>query len=188
MKIGAVLAYLANMVEDMTLSKLVNMVYLIDVEFMRLRGFPITWLDYCAWDDGPASPELYALKDKCNHFSQYVETVTNNKGDLVVLPLIAIDKDPFGPFGEISDYEFTIINAILSKYSDYSSDDLSLHNTMPNSLWANTKIVNHAEFISGRSAKLLDLRDVIQGNEDLCEVYEDARWDMEFQAHLNGKA
>lgn len=186
-KIGALLAYLANMVEDMTLSKLVNMVYLIDVEFVRLRGFPLTWLDYYAWADGPVSPELYAIKDKCNHFSDFVVAKTNAKQDLVIIPLIQVDNNPFGPFGEISEYELSIVDTIISEYGYISLDDLRLHNMRANSLWAKSKKINCTESMGCKADLSIDLLDEIRDNQEACQVYEDARWSMEFQAQLDRK-
>ena len=61
-RIGALLAYIANKVPGITMRKMLKIIYLIDERFMRLRGFPFTWLDYYVWEKGPVAPEVYSIK------------------------------------------------------------------------------------------------------------------------------
>ena len=57
-KNGALLAYIASNIPGINLRKLLKVVYLIDEQFMKLRGFPLTWFDYYAWAKGPVAPEV----------------------------------------------------------------------------------------------------------------------------------
>ena len=166
--------------------KMLKIVYLIDERFMRLRGFPFTWLDYYVWEKGPVAPEVYSIKKEDNCFNDFVRTKRSDDGKVVILPVITVDNDSIDPFGEISEYDLSIIDEELSRYGDKSADWLTNQTHLPDALWTKTKEEHHVEFREGKSDCLIELMDLIKGDEDLCEVYEDAKWNIGFQAQLNG--
>ncbi len=185
-RIGALLAYIANKVPGITMRKMLKIIYLIDERFMRLRGFPFTWLDYYVWEKGPVAPEVYSIKKEDNCFSDFVKTKRSADDKVVILPVMPVDKDSVDPFGEISEYDLSIIDEELSRYGDKSADWLTNQTHLPDALWTKTKEEHHVEFREGKSDCRIELMDLIKGDEDLCEVYEDAKWNIGFQAQLNG--
>lgn len=184
-KTGALLAYIANKVPQINMRKMLKIVYLIDERFMKLRGFPFTWLDYYVWEKGPVAPEIYSLKNQDNPFSDFVKATKSENGKFIIRPLIPVDNDPAGPFGELSDYDLSIIDEELSKYGEKSADWLTDQTHLPDTLWTKTKSEHKVEFKDGKSDCSIDLTELIKNDEDLCEVYEDAKWSLEFQAQLN---
>ena len=112
-RIGALLAYIANKVPGITMRKMLKIIYLIDERFMRLRGFPFTWLDYYVWEKGPVAPEVYSIKKEDNCFSDFVKTKRSADDKVVILPVMPVDKDSVDPFGEISEYDLSIIDEEL---------------------------------------------------------------------------
>ena len=185
-KNGALLAYIANKVPNISMRKLLKIVYLIDERFMILRGFPFTWLDYYVWEKGPVAPEIYSIKNKENFFSDYVEAVRSVNDKIIIKPLFPINNEPMGPFGELSEFDLTIINEELAKYGDKSADWLTDQTHLPDTLWTKTKQEHHVVFHEGKSDCLIELINLIKDNSDLCEIYEDAKWNIDFQAQLNG--
>ncbi len=186
-KNGALLAYIANKVPGINMRKMLKIVYLIDERFMLTRGFPLTWLDYYVWEKGPVAPEIYSIKERNNFFSDFVKATKSEEGKLIIYPLIPINNNPNGPFGELSEYDLSIIDEELSKYGDKSADWLTDQTHLPDALWTKTKLENNVQFHNGKSDCRVDLKDLIKEDEDLCEVYEDAKWNMGFQAQLNGQ-
>lgn len=184
-KTGALLAYIANKVPQINMRKMLKIVYLIDERFMQLRGFPFTWLDYYVWEKGPVAPEIYSLKNQDNYFSDFVKATKSEDGKFIIRPLIPVDNDPAGPFGELSDYDLSIIDEELSKYGEKSADWLTDQTHLPDTLWTKTKSEHKVEFKDGKSDCSIDLTELIKNDEDLCEVYDDAKWSLEFQAQLN---
>lgn len=185
-KIGALLAYIADRVPGINMRKMLKIVYLIDERFMKFRGFPFTWLDYYVWEKGPVAPEIYNIKKEENCFSEFVKATRSKNNKVVILPLIPVNDDPSGPFGEISEYDLSIINEELTKYGDKSADWLTDQTHLPDVLWTKTKSEHHVKFTDGKSDCRINLTDLIKEDKDLCEVYEDARWNIDFQAQLNG--
>ncbi|MBD5336488.1 MAG: SocA family protein [Bacteroides sp.] len=186
-KTGALLAYIANKVPNINMRKMLKIVYLIDERFMQLRGFPFTWLDYYVWEKGPVAPEIYSLKNQDNYFSDFVKVTKSEDGKLIIRPLITINSDPFGPFGELSEYDLSIIDEELSKYGDKSADWLTDQTHLPDALWTKTKVEHRVIFKDGKSDCSIDLTELIKNDEDLCEVYADAKWSMGFQAQLKSQ-
>lgn len=184
-KNGALLAYIANKVPGISMRKMLKIIYLIDERFMKLRGFPFTWLDYYVWEKGPVAIEIYSIKKKDNYFSDFVKTTRLND-KVVILPLFPINNDPTGPFGEISEYDLSIINEELEKYGNKSADWLTDQTHLPDALWTQTKLDCHVEFKDGKSNCRINLVNLIKNDENLCEIYEDAKWNINFQAQLNG--
>lgn len=185
-KIGALLAYIANKVPNISMRKMLKIFYLIDERFMTLRGFPFTWLDYYVWEKGPVAPEIYDIKNNDNFFADFVKSTRSVDNKVILLPLFSINNRPNGPFGEISEYELLIINQELEKYGDKSDDWLTDQTHLPDALWTKTKLENNIEFQDGKSDCRIDLLNLIKDDEDLCEIYEDAKWNIDFQAQLNG--
>lgn len=186
-KNGALLAYIANKIPEINMRKMLKIIYLIDERFMRLRGFPLTWLDYYVWEKGPVAPEVYSLKDKDNCFSDFVKTKRSANNKVIIYPLFAINNDPSGPFGELSEFDLSIIDEELSKYGDKSADWLTNQTHLPDTLWSKAKAEGHVEFIDGKSDCRIDMTNLIMDDEDLREVYEDAKWNIGFKAQLNNK-
>ena len=186
-KTGALLAYIANKVPEINMRKMLKIVYLIDERFMRLRGFPFTWLDYYVWEKGPVAPEIYSLKNEDNCFSDFVNATKSENGKLIIRPMFPINSDPAGPFGELSEYDLSIIDEELSKYGDKSADWLTDQTHLPDTLWTKTKSENKVVFKDGKSDCCIDLTELIKDDENLCEVYEDAKWNIGFQAQLNSQ-
>ena len=186
-KTGALLAYIANKVPNINMRKMLKIVYLIDERFMQLRGFPFTWLDYYVWEKGPVAPEIYSLKNKDNYFSDFVRATKSKEGKLIIRPMFPINSDPAGPFGELSEYDLSIIDEELSKYGDKSADWLTDQTHLPDTLWTKTKSENKVVFKDGKSDCSIDLTELIKNDEYLYEVYEDAKWNIGFQAQLNSQ-
>lgn len=186
-KNGALLAYIANKVPNINMRKMLKIIYLIDERFMTLRGFPFTWFDYYVWEKGPVAPEIYSIKNEDNYFSDFVIAKKSEDDKVIILPLIPISDDPSGPFGELSEYDLSIIDEELLKYGDKSADWLTDQTHLPDALWTKTKLESNVKFQDGKSDCRIDLTDLIKNDEDLCEVYEDAKWNIGFQAQLNSQ-
>lgn len=182
---GALLTYIANKVPGITLRKLLKILYLIDEKFVMLRGFPLTWFDYYVWVKGPVAPEVYDIKETNKYFADFVEAKRSTDNKVIICPLFSIDRNPERPFGELSEYDLSIVDEKLRKYGDKSADWLTDQTHMSDTLWSKTKMSHNVKFISGKSDCKIDLTQLISNDADLLDIYEDAEWNMAFQARLN---
>lgn len=182
-KNGMLLAYIANRVPDIHLRKLLKLVFLLDEAFIKERGYPLTWFNYYAWAKGPVAREVYDIKN--GNFAEYVtahrETLPEEEKPKWVVNV----KEPFSKWKmlDFSAAEINAIDAQLDKYADMTADELTALTHQPGSLWSLTVEENGLTFDEKhkKSDVEIPLTRHIQSDKGLMEVYEDAKWNMEFQ-------
>ncbi len=176
-KNGVLLAYLAERIPNVTLRKLLKLVYLTDEKFTIERGFPLTWFNYFAWKKGPVAPEVYDVKN--GSFADFVQCHRNSNDKYEVSPVGgALTEDRLTLS---SRYEMNMIDEIISKYGSMSADELTDITHLENTLWS--KVVNENKLTfsdSGRSDCEIHLNRLIEGDEEKEEVFEDALEYMQF--------
>ena len=176
-KNGVLLAYLAERIPNVTLRKLLKLVYLTDEKFTIERGFPLTWFNYFAWKKGPVAPEVYGVKN--GSFADFVQCHRNSNDKYEVSPVGgALTEDRLNLY---SRYEMNMIDEIISKYGSMSADELTDITHLENTLWS--KVVNENKLTfsdSGRSNCEIHLNRLIEGDEEKEEVFEDALEYMQF--------
>lgn len=176
-KNGVLLAYLAERIPNVTLRKLLKLVYLTDEKFTIERGFPLTWFNYFAWEKGSVAPEVYDVKN--GSFADFVQCHRNSNDKYEVSPVSgALTEDRLNLY---SRYEMNMIDEIISKYGSMSADELTDITHLENTLWS--KVVNENKLTfsdSGRSGCEIHLNRLIEGDEEKEEVFEDALEYMQF--------
>lgn len=181
---GALLAYIAKNVPSINLRKLLKIVYLIDEKFMKLRGFPLTWFDYYAWAKGPVAPEVYDIKNGA--FNDYVTCMENNEHKYIVDSVITNKYQVLKQMEDYSQYEMEVIDSVLSIYGFMSADDLTDITHEENSLWSRVVAEHKLSFENeSKSNVAIPLTILNEGDAEKMETYDDARWNIEFQALLN---
>ena len=58
-KIGNLVCYIAEKTPQLSLTKLLKLLYIIDERSIMSIGSPITWLEYKAWAEGPVAEDIY---------------------------------------------------------------------------------------------------------------------------------
>ena len=101
-KNGVLLAYLTERIPNVTLRKLLKLVYLTDEKFTIERGFPLTWFNYFAWKKGPVAPEVYDVKN--GSFADFVQCHRNSNDKYEVSPVSgALTEDRLNLYSTFSD-------------------------------------------------------------------------------------
>lgn len=182
-KNGMLLAYIANRVPDIHLRKLLKLVFLLDEAFIKERGYPLTWFNYYAWAKGPVAKEVYDIKN--GSFAEYVTAHRATFPETEKPQWVVNVKEPFSKWKmmDFSAAEINAIDTLLDKYADLSADELTALTHQPESLWS--QIVEEYGLVFDEKHKQSDveipLTRLIQSDKDLMEVYEEAKWNMEFQ-------
>lgn len=181
-KNGALLAYIAKNVPGINLRKLLKIVYLIDERFMELRGFPLTWFEYYAWEKGPVAPDVYAVKNGA--FSEYVTCHRNDAGQNIIESVLPHRYHVLKQMDVFSSYEMGVIDDILFRYADKSADELSELTHETDSLWSRVVAENGLTFVTdSRSEVPVPLTLLNDGNEEKQDTYAEA---MEYMQFCNG--
>lgn len=182
-KNGALLAYIAKNIPNIHLRKLLKIVYLIDKKFMELRGFPLTWFDYYAWAKGPVAPEVYDVKTGA--FAEYVTCHKDENNSNIVEALLPSKYQVLKQMEIYSPFEMGVIDDIIFKYEDKTADELSELTHEEGSLWSMIVKQQNVDFVNGKSTVEIPLQ-LLNGDDiDKNEIYEEAKWNMGFQAALN---
>lgn len=177
-KNGALLAYIAEKNPNIHLRKLLKMVYLIDEKFMELRGFPLTWFNYKAWEKGPVATEVYAVKEGA--FGDFVNCQKDQEGKNIVTPVLQHDYLIGKQMEAYSQYEKEIIDSVIDAYSGKSADELSDITHQKDSLWTRIVDEQNVKFVDGKSNVEIPLTRLIEGDEEKNAVYEDVLDYMQF--------
>lgn len=173
LKIGNLLAYISASVPNINLRKLIKLVYLIDEESVICRGLSVTWLDYYVWEKGPVAPCIYNIKlNNGGAFSPYVSSHRNKEEKVIVTSNLSKADSVI----QFSKKELKLINSIIDRYGHMSADELSEITHRTGGLWETAKKASNLDFkkLDGRSDIKLNLKDLIQRDEEKMGVYEDA--------------
>jgi len=162
-KIGNLFIYLADNVDNLFLTKLLKLTYIIDELAVKETGTPVTWLRYKVWKMGPVPRKIHAnlTFESGDFFSEFidVEHVPELKGRKIK------SNNKFDD-SEFSDYEMELINKVIQEFGHFTSTELiqMLHHS--NSLWHKMVIEKNLQpiFDSGEestSPYSIDLKDAI---------------------------
>ncbi len=172
-KIGSLLSYISATIPEITLRKLIKLVFLIDEESVKTRGLSLTWLTYYAWEKGPVAPCIYEVKNNGGMFADFVNVRKNALEQNVITTRLELETCKL----TFSKKEQRLIDAILEKYGHMTADELTDITHAENGLWQKVtqKYVIDFEAQGGKSDVELNLTEWIASDEEKMAVYEDAR-------------
>lgn len=183
-KNGVLLAHISNKIPNIHLRKLLKIIYLIDEYFMAMRGFPLTWFDYYAWAKGPVAPEVYAVKN--NAFHEFVSLKRDENGKCIINSVQPHEFLIYKEMGEFSQSEIAAIDKLIAEFKNKSADDLSDITHVSTSIWSKVVAQNHISFETQKTSHFqVPLPMLFEEGDYRLAVFEDAQWNMEYQAMLN---
>ena len=138
-KLGNTAVYLSEHISDLSKTKLLKLLYLLDERSILERGFPFLNLQYKVWKIGPvAQPVFVDLSSEITMLAPYVHYVRNE-------PCRTSDSDwqrlaPNGPFcdDEFSAYDIELMDRVISEYGKLTAKELVNATHRPGSLWYET--------------------------------------------------
>jgi len=175
-KLIQLIVYLAQKVPDLSITKLLKLLYIIDETAILKYGIQVTWQDYNAWQYGPVIPELYKeLKNsKESELFNYLQTQTTSAGELITTPRSA-NLDLF------STNELEIIEQVIEKYKNWNANKLVEFLHQEGTLWS--KIIDNHDVIfteAGTSNYRINFSDLIKDKPMQKMFYAAARENIEF--------
>ncbi len=131
-KIGNLFIYLSNRIDNLFLTKLLKLTYIIDELAVKETGAPVTWLNYKVWKNGPVPQKVYynLRFENGQDFSDFikVEIEPKTSGQKIV-PVTSFDDSEF------SDYEIELFDKVISQFGTLNSSQLIDYLHIENSLW-----------------------------------------------------
>lgn len=205
------LAYIANRIPGIGMGKLHDFVYLLDVHFMKLRGFPMTWFDYYVGPMGPVAPDFFELMltGDSSKVTDGVYTVINGVDkvtdsvckvtDNIDADGVSIEKEAKDVFGK---RELAEIDKLIEAFGSCSAEELSEVIQREDSLWSKIVVENNLKFpdesnlgftdkddLFGHDDAMkldckIDLTRLFPENDKRHEIFQRARNVMEFQKYF----
>lgn len=124
-KIGNTIVYIAEKINDLSKTKLLKLLYILDEFSIRKGGIPFLNLKYKVWKFGPVSEELFVdlssgptlMKDYITKENDYIKA---NKG---------FDDSEF------SDNDIELMDIVIDRFGDKTAKDLIKYTHRENSPW-----------------------------------------------------
>lgn len=196
-KIGNLLNYLSNRIPELSMTKALKLMYLIDETSYMRTGVPVTWLDYKVWEMGPVAEELY-------NELKFDQTLIQNGEPLTLEEFISTEKKmnavgqleqitilPKGSYNldEFSEFETELIDNIIDRFGIYTAKQLIQLLHEENTLWHKSVIENNLllnfKLYSKKSNHTIDFAELIKENPILQMQAQSAFESMLFQEEMN---
>lgn len=117
-KIINLVVYLSSKVDDLYITKLLKLIYLIDEISVKESGVKITECEYKVWKRGPVNKELYnslSFDDRDSiGFNGKIKKEQTKYGQ-IIKPAATFNDDEF------SEYEKEIIDRVILKFGEYKA-------------------------------------------------------------------
>lgn len=150
-KVGNAVVYFATAIPELSKTKLLKLLYILDEISIKRSGIPILNLKYKVWKFGPVSEELFIdLSSEPTLLDKYIHR--ENDGNYIK-PKISFCDDEF------SDNDIELIDFVIEKFGNMSAKDLVSYTHRINSPWYNTakensvlelleqELINNTEYI-----------------------------------------
>jgi len=130
-KIGNTLVYFAERVIDLSKTKLLKLVYLLEETTVRKCARPFLNLDFEVWKLGPVAKDLFSDLSSTQQcmLKDYVRTKIGEEGRTYVTAIKDFEDDEF------SDMELSILDDVIERFGQLSAKELVELTHSPHSPW-----------------------------------------------------
>jgi len=185
-KIGNTIIYLSQHMGDLTKTKILKILFLLEEAAIKRSGQPFIGIDFQLWKLGPVAKDLFIdlSTDECPLLlNEYIERVAGDNKTFKA-------KAPFNK-DEFSVNDIKLMDIIIEFVKDKPAAYLVKHTHGPNSLWRRSalqygvlellenELVNSTEYE-------VDFSLLFPKPSYLSERFEDAKENFQFVKHLKG--
>ncbi len=196
-KIGNLLNFLSKRIPNLSMTKALKLLYLIDETAYIRSGSPITWFDYKIWEMGPVAEELYnelrydqsiLQNGEPINLSKFIKTEEIDSFDGRTKIITILPKGEYD-FGQFSSFEQELIENIVDRFGTYSAKQLIdlLHES--NTLWHKGVIDNNLQLnfkvYGKKSNHTIDFAELIKDDTMLQMAAQSAFESMQMQEEFD---
>jgi len=171
-KIGYTIVYLSTRIPQLSKTKLLKLLYILDEISIKKGGIPFLNLTYKLWKLGPVSKELFIdLSSEPKLLESFIERHIDGEKIYIKPKILFVDD-------EFSDNDIELIDYVIDKYGSETAKDLVSYTHRLNSPWYNTAIENNVlELLKNESINStdysIDMSQLISHDRRKKEVYFD---------------
>ncbi len=171
-KIGNSIIYLSERIGELSKTKALKLIYILDELSIKKSGIPFFNLKYKVWKFGPVSEEIFIdLSSETTLLKNYIER-SSEEGSTVIKPIVEFNDDEF------SDNDIELLDFVIDKFGDKTAKDLVYYTHRKNSPWYTTAKENSVlELLEKEEINnteiLIDMSSLINHDERKKVVYND---------------
>lgn len=171
-KVGNSIIYLSDRLPNLSKTKTLKLIYILDELSIKKSGIPFFNLKYKVWKFGPVSEEIFIdLSSETTLLKKFIEK-TSEDGVSIIKPGADFNDDEF------SDNDIDLLNYVIQNFGDKSAKDLIQYTHRKNSPWHNaasenavlelleSEVINNTEF-------LIDMSSLINHDERKKMIYNE---------------
>jgi uncharacterized phage-associated protein len=162
-KIGNTLIYLATHIPNLTKTKLLKLLFFLEIAAIKRSGFGFLNLSFDVWKLGPVAKDIFVelSSDEPTLLSNYISIERDNRAAIIS------PKTPFND-DEFSDNDLILLDLIIEKYGNLTANEL-------------VKLSHNKHLVWYKTAQRAGLIDLFEQNRlsvsdieiDLSETLED---------------
>lgn len=131
-KVGNSIIYLANSLGNLSKTKILKLLYILDELSIKKSGIPFFNLKYKVWKFGPVSEEIFIdLSSDTTMLKDYIEKEIDGL-NTTIKPKNDFNDDEF------SDNDIELMDFVISRFGNKSAKELIQYTHRKNSPWYNT--------------------------------------------------
>lgn len=135
-KIGNAMIYLSERIPNLSKTKLLKLLYMLDEASIIKSGLPFFNLQYKVWKLGPVSEEMFIeLSDKLIRLDKFITTKTEDNATHI-LPKSEFCDDEF------SDNDMGLLEHFVEMFKNVTAKELISYTHRPNAPWHKTACEN----------------------------------------------
>jgi uncharacterized phage-associated protein len=193
-KIGQVLNYLASNIDNLSMTKSLKLLYIIDETSIKETGTPFTWLDYKVWEMGPVAIDIYneikrdeiiCYKGKELKSTEFVniECVQKlNREEIYLTSKSEFDKSIFNK------YELELLYMTVFKFGNWNAPELIKYLHEEGTLWHKMvqahNLEEHFETFGKITNYSIEFTELIEEDQLLMMAYQSAVDYFQFKDNL----
>jgi uncharacterized phage-associated protein len=134
-KIGNTIIYLAKHIPNLTKTKLLKILYILEEISIKKYGFPFFNIRFDVWKFGPVAKDIYVeLSDTPYLLSKFIDIDRCDEKTTFVRPKLEFDDDEF------SDNDITILEYIVTHFKDATATQLVAFTHRKHAPWYQTAL------------------------------------------------
>lgn len=171
-KVGNAIIYLANEIPNLSKTKALKLIYILDELSIKRSGIPYFNLKYKVWKFGPVSEEIFIdLSSETTLLKKYIER-SSEEGTTVINPISGFNDDEF------SDNDIDLLDFVIKKFGNETAKSLVSYTHRKTSPWHNTALENSVLGLLEReeinnTELLIDMASLINHDERKKMIYNE---------------
>ena len=171
-KVGNSIIYLAEKIPNLSKTKILKLIYILDELSIKKSGVPFFNLKYKVWKFGPVSEEIFIdLSSETTLFKNYFKRTYNEKGTCIE-PVNTFNDDEF------TDNDIELIDFVVEEFGDKTAKQLVGYTHRKNSPWHKTadknRVLDLLESEEINNTELLvEMKSLISHDKRKSNIYND---------------